>query len=283
MDLGRRRNGDDGQGGGTSPATGAVPAGAPLPAARPDTPLGNTGPGRERSRAQLRALGAPDAQLALGDPAGDGLIYRRGASRNSHRQHLVETPGGERLKDRAAATAAWIGSQRTTTGRAAWSSSACWGPSTSSRSCRRCASSGPCLAPTACCPCRGSSEAVPFRAAPSIFHLHSSDRFAMALGCTGVALALAAVLGLPEQGTLWLSMLVWLALWTLYLSFVNVGQAFYGFVWGTLLLEAGFPGHLPGQRPHGSASGGDTPHPLAGDPPGAGSRVDQAATRPGVA
>lgn len=62
----------------------------------------------------------------------------------------------------------------------------------------------------------------------------------MALGCTGVALALAAVLGLPEQGTLWLSMLVWLALWTLYLSFVNVGQAFYGFVWETLLLEAGF-------------------------------------------
>lgn len=83
-------------------------------------------------------------------------------------------------------------------------------------------------------------EAVPFRAAPSIFHLHYSDRFAMALGWTGVVLASAAVLGLPEQGTLWLSMLVWLALWTLYLSFVNVGQAFYGFVWETLLLEAGF-------------------------------------------
>jgi hypothetical protein len=35
-------------------------------------------------------------------------------------------------------------------------------------------------------------------------------------------------------------MLVWFALWALYLSFVNVGSPFYGFVWETLLLEAGF-------------------------------------------
>ena len=34
--------------------------------------------------------------------------------------------------------------------------------------------------------------------------------------------------------------IVWLALWLLYLSFVNVGQIFYGFGWETLLLEAGF-------------------------------------------
>jgi hypothetical protein len=35
-------------------------------------------------------------------------------------------------------------------------------------------------------------------------------------------------------------MLVWAALWVAYLSFVNVGQAFYGFGWETLLVEAGF-------------------------------------------
>ena len=35
-------------------------------------------------------------------------------------------------------------------------------------------------------------------------------------------------------------MAVWLALWALYLSVVNVGQTFYGFGWETLLLEAGF-------------------------------------------
>jgi hypothetical protein len=35
-------------------------------------------------------------------------------------------------------------------------------------------------------------------------------------------------------------MLVWFALWALYLSIVNVGQTFYGFGWESLLLEAGF-------------------------------------------
>jgi hypothetical protein len=33
---------------------------------------------------------------------------------------------------------------------------------------------------------------------------------------------------------------VWLALWVLYLSIVNVGQMFYGFGWESMLLEAGF-------------------------------------------
>jgi hypothetical protein len=55
-----------------------------------------------------------------------------------------------------------------------------------------------------------------------------------------VGLAGAAVAGLPEQGPAWVSMAVWLALWALYLSVVNVGQTFYGFGWETLLLEAGF-------------------------------------------
>jgi hypothetical protein len=35
-------------------------------------------------------------------------------------------------------------------------------------------------------------------------------------------------------------MLVWLVLWVLYLSIVNVGQRFYSFGWESLLLEAGF-------------------------------------------
>ncbi|MDP8991607.1 MAG: lipase maturation factor family protein [Actinomycetota bacterium] len=82
--------------------------------------------------------------------------------------------------------------------------------------------------------------AVSFRQAPSIFHWHYSDRFALGLAWAGSALAAAVVLGLPEQGPLWVSMTVWFALWALYLSFVNVGQTFYGFIWETLLLEAGF-------------------------------------------
>jgi hypothetical protein len=39
---------------------------------------------------------------------------------------------------------------------------------------------------------------------------------------------------------LWAAMLIWLVLWLLYLSIVNVGQRWYGFGWESLLLEAGF-------------------------------------------
>jgi Lipase maturation factor len=81
---------------------------------------------------------------------------------------------------------------------------------------------------------------VPFRRAPSLFHLHYSDRFLRVVAWAGVALAAAALAGLPERGPAWLSAAVWLALWALYLSVVNVGQVFYGFGWETLLCEAGF-------------------------------------------
>ncbi len=36
------------------------------------------------------------------------------------------------------------------------------------------------------------------------------------------------------------SMLLWLVLWALYLSIVNVGQTWYAFGWESLLLETGF-------------------------------------------
>ncbi len=83
-------------------------------------------------------------------------------------------------------------------------------------------------------------QVASFRRAPSIFHMHYSDRFAIGLAWTGVFLAASVVVGLAEQAPLWGTMLVWAALWALYLSFVNVGQTFYGFGWETLLLEAGF-------------------------------------------
>lgn len=83
-------------------------------------------------------------------------------------------------------------------------------------------------------------EAVSFRRAPSLFHLHFTDRFAVVVAWAGTALALVALTGLSEAGPLWMSMLVWGGLWVLYLSFVNVGQVWYGFGWESLLLEAGF-------------------------------------------
>jgi Lipase maturation factor len=83
-------------------------------------------------------------------------------------------------------------------------------------------------------------RAVPFRRAPSIFHLHYSDRMLLAVAWTGIAGSVAVLLGLPEAAPTWVSMLVWFVLWALYLSIVNVGQTFYGFGWETLLTEAGF-------------------------------------------
>jgi hypothetical protein len=79
-----------------------------------------------------------------------------------------------------------------------------------------------------------------FRDAPGLFHLRYSDRLLRLVAGSGLLLALALLLGLPQRGPLWLTMLVWLLLWALYLSIVNVGQRFYSFGWESLLLEAGF-------------------------------------------
>jgi len=83
-------------------------------------------------------------------------------------------------------------------------------------------------------------RAVPFRRAPSLFHLRYSDRLLSAVAWIGLAFAFAAVLGLPDSWPIPLTMLLWALLWALYLSIVNVGQTFYSFGWETLLLETGF-------------------------------------------
>jgi hypothetical protein len=79
-----------------------------------------------------------------------------------------------------------------------------------------------------------------FRRAPSLFHLRCSDRLARTVAALGMLLSLAVIVGVVERLPLGAAMVVWLTLWVLYLSFVNVGQIFFGFVWETLLLEAGF-------------------------------------------
>lgn len=81
---------------------------------------------------------------------------------------------------------------------------------------------------------------VPWRAAPSLFHRRYSDRLLVAVAWVGITLAASVVVGLPQAGPPWVPMLVFLALFGLYLSVVNVGQVFYGFGWESLLLEAGF-------------------------------------------
>lgn len=79
-----------------------------------------------------------------------------------------------------------------------------------------------------------------FKKRPSIFHWHYSDRFFKYTAWSGIALSLVTITGLSEVGPFWFSMLIWLILWFLYLSIVNVGIVFYGFGWESMLLEAGF-------------------------------------------
>lgn len=83
-------------------------------------------------------------------------------------------------------------------------------------------------------------RATRFRDTPSIFHVRYSDRLLVVVCWTGIALALLALSTLPQRAPLPVSMLVWFALWALYMSIVNVGQTFYGFGWESLLLETGF-------------------------------------------
>jgi hypothetical protein len=81
---------------------------------------------------------------------------------------------------------------------------------------------------------------VPFRASPSLFFFISTDTAFRIAAWTGIVLASTALLGIVDRQSAAAGAAIWAAMWVLYLSFVNVGQTFYGFGWETLLLEAGF-------------------------------------------
>jgi hypothetical protein len=68
---------------------------------------------------------------------------------------------------------------------------------------------------------------------PTVFWLGCSDALLAILAWTGVGLAALLLIGVANVPLL-------LALWSLYLSFCNVGQLFYGYGWEILLLETGF-------------------------------------------
>jgi hypothetical protein len=89
-------------------------------------------------------------------------------------------------------------------------------------------------------------EHTRFIETPSLFHLGYSDRRLAVCAGTGAALSLAIVLGLPDAWPVPLHLALWLTVWALYLSIVNVGQRFYSFGWESLLLEAGFLGAFLG-------------------------------------
>ncbi len=85
-----------------------------------------------------------------------------------------------------------------------------------------------------------------FRQSPSLFWFWLSDDLLLSLAWVGLALSVTVLLGWATSITLFL-------LWVIYLSYVDVGQIFFGYGWETLLLEFGFaciflaPAFRPGE------------------------------------
>src|SRR6185437_7341729 len=80
---------------------------------------------------------------------------------------------------------------------------------------------------------------VPFRASPSLFYFFPRDVAFTTASWIGIVLSCLVITGVATRYT-WLSICVWVAIYLIYLSFVNVGQTFYGFGWESILLEACF-------------------------------------------
>jgi hypothetical protein len=72
-----------------------------------------------------------------------------------------------------------------------------------------------------------------FRSLPSLFWYWHSDRALVVAAWSGFALACVVVAGFANAP-------IMLALWALYMSFVHLGQLWYGYGWETQLLETGF-------------------------------------------
>lgn len=83
-------------------------------------------------------------------------------------------------------------------------------------------------------------RSVPFKDAPSIFYIAYSDKLFVTVAWIGIALSVLLMAGIFDRSAWWVPMAVWLVIWALYLSIVNVGQTFYSFGWETMLCEAGF-------------------------------------------
>src|SRR5260221_5914794 len=77
------------------------------------------------------------------------------------------------------------------------------------------------------------SHSSGFLELPSIFWIDASDGFMRIAAYLGVILSLLVVGGCAHTAVLF-------ALWFIYMSFVHIGQIFYGFGWEMLLLETGF-------------------------------------------
>jgi len=68
---------------------------------------------------------------------------------------------------------------------------------------------------------------------PSLFWIYISDNFLVVLSWVGVILSLIVVIGYANVPLMFI-------LWFLYMSFLHIGQVWYGYGWEIQLLETGF-------------------------------------------
>ena len=80
---------------------------------------------------------------------------------------------------------------------------------------------------------------ISFSESPSLFFWFPRDAAFTAGAWVGIALSCLVISGVASRNV-WLHAGVWLTIYLLYLSFVNVGQTFYAFGWESILLEACF-------------------------------------------
>lgn len=94
---------------------------------------------------------------------------------------------------------------------------------------------------------------VEFRDFPSLFHFAPTDRAIGVAAWAGVVLSILALVAVPswvpQPYAIPASIALWLALWALYLSFVNAGGLFYGYGWESMLCETGFLAAFLGAGP----------------------------------
>ena len=87
-------------------------------------------------------------------------------------------------------------------------------------------------------PVKTFARLISWKQSPSVFFWKYSDGMLKALCLLGMAAGLfLAVIGTTS---FLIHILLWLLMYGVYLSIVNVGQTFYGFGWESMLLEAGF-------------------------------------------
>lgn len=89
---------------------------------------------------------------------------------------------------------------------------------------------------------------VSFTDSPSLFFFWNSDLALQVMAWLGLGLSFFALSGMSDSFSNWVSIGIWFTLWIVYLSFVNVGQTFYGFGWEILLPEVGFLAIFLGAR-----------------------------------